>query len=260
MTDLYDDYDDDEPLPPSRRRFWTVVVAGVLVVSVAVVYGANALFSVAPSVFRSSGDPSDYAFLQMDDASGQPIRYNPCEPIRYVINRTAAPDGAVDDLETSIALFEDAMGVDFVFEGSTDEVPTPDRAIYQPDRYGADGWAPILFAWVPPERLLQPDDQALGSAGSAHVQNRNGRLVYVTGIVTFNSEAKLLPGFELGDSWGDVALHELGHVVGLAHVEDDTQVMYPDVTGGEARLGAGDLAGLERLGRPAGCVDVPAPG
>ena len=258
MTDLYD-YDDDEPLP-SRRRFWTLAVAIVLVLSIAVVYGANAFFSVAPDVFRSSGDPSDYAFLQTDPADGQPIRYNPCEPIRYVINRTAAPEGAVDDLVASIALFEEAMDVDFVFDGSTDEVPRPDRPIYQPDRYGAGNWAPILFAWVPPDRLLQPDDQAVGSAGSTYVENARGRFVYVTGVVTFNSEAKLLPGFELGGSWGDVALHELGHVVGLAHVEDDTQVMYPDVTGGEARLGSGDLAGLARLGRASGCVAVPSPG
>jgi hypothetical protein len=250
--------DEEEPLP-SRRRFWTIVIAIILVVSMGVVYGADALFSVAPSVLRSSGDPDDYAFLQVGP-DGEPIRYDPCSPIRYVVNRSSAPEGAVADLERSIELVEDAMDVDFVFDGFTDEAATPDRSLYQPDRYARDRWAPILFAWVPPQRLLQPDDQAVGAAGSAYVRNDRGRLVYVTGTVTFNSEARLLPGFELGDSWGDVALHELGHIVGLAHVDDSTQVMYPDVTGGEARLGAGDLAGLERLGRAGGCIDVPAPG
>ena len=258
MTD-FSDYDDEEEPLPSRRRFWTILIAIILVVSMGVVYGADALFNVAPSVLRSAGDPDDFAFLRTDPSSGEPVRYDPCRPIRYVINRSAAPEGAVADLERSIDLFGDAMDVDFVFEGYTDEVATRDRALHQPRRYGADRWAPILFAWVPPEELLQPDDQAVGAAGSAYVRNDRGRLVYVSGTVTFNSEARLLPGFELGDSWGDVALHELGHIVGLAHVEDSTQVMYPDVTGGEARLGAGDLAGLERIGRAGGCVDTPSP-
>lgn len=253
----YEGYDEDEL--PSRRRFWTLLVAVILVLSIAVAYGADALFSVAPSVLRSAGDPDSYAFLQTDPKSEEPVRYNPCEAIHYVINRSAAPPGAVDDLQESVRLFEEAMDVDLVFDGFTEEVASPDRHSYQPDRYGKDTWAPLLFAWVPPEDLLQPNDQAVGAAGSAAAQNRDGRLVYVTGIATFNSEAKLLPGFELGDSWGDVALHELGHIFGLAHVEDDNQVMYPDVTGGEARLGAGDLAGLERLGRGGGCLDVPEP-
>ena len=250
-----EDFDDELP---ARRSYWPVVVAAILVVSVAVAFGANAFFNVAPSVFRSAGDADEHAFLQTHP-NGGPIRYDPCSPLRYVIDRDLAPEGAVADLRDAIVLFEDAMQVDFVFEGYTDEVPSDDRAVYKPEVYSKRDWAPILFAWVPPEQLLQPDDQAVGAAGSSYVENSRGQLVYVTGMVTFNSEAKLLPGFELGDSWGDVALHELGHLVGLAHVEDDNQVMYRDVTAGEARLGAGDLEGLERLGRQAGCLEVPKP-
>ncbi len=252
------EYDDDEELP-SRGRFWVWFVTAVLVISIVAAYGANALLSVAPSVLRSSGDPEAYEFVRTDPVSREPVRYDPCSPIRYVINRDATPEGAIEDLEAAIRMFESAMEVDFVSAGETDEVARPDRRLYQPDRYGKGRWAPILFAWVPLERLLEPDDQAVGAAGSSYVTNERGSLVYVTGVVTFNSEAKLLSGFELGASWGDVALHELGHIVGLAHVGDDNQAMYPDVTGGDARLGAGDLNGLERLGRTSGCLDVPDP-
>ncbi len=257
MADL-SDYEDEEEPYPSRGRFWIWLVAAILVVSLGVAYGADALFRVAPSILRSAGEPDSYAFLH-SDPTGEPVRYNPCEPIHYVINRSAAPEGAVDDLQRAVRIFEEAMDVDLVFDGFTNEAASADRRGYQPARYGRDVWAPILFAWVPTEELLQPDDQSVGSAGSAFVQNRSGRFVYVTGVATFNSEARLLPGFDLGDSWGDVTLHELGHLFGLAHVEDDTQVMYPDVTGGSARLGAGDRAGLERLGRAGGCLDVPTP-
>jgi hypothetical protein len=255
----FDEYDDEEELP-SRGRFWIWFVAVILVLSIAIAYGANALFSVAPDVIRSSGDPDSYAFLQTDPKTGEPVRYNPCEPIRYVINRSAAPEGAIVDLQESVRIFEDAMEVELVFDGYTAEIASADRRSYQPERYGKDAWAPLLFAWVAPSDMLQPDDQAVGSAGSAYAANERGRFVYVSGIITFNAQARLLSGFELGDSWGDVALHELGHVFGLAHVEDDSQVMYPDVTGGEARLGAGDLAGLKKLGRAGGCIDTPEPG
>lgn len=255
----FEEYDDEEELS-TRPRLWIWFVAAILVVSLGIAYGANALFSVAPDVIRSSGDPDSYAFLQTDPVTGDPVRYNPCEAIHYVIDRSAAPEGAVGDLQDSIRLFEGAMDVDMVFDGFTEEVASADRRSYQPDRYGKRVWAPLLFAWVAPADLLQPDDQSVGSAGSAYAVNEQGRYVYVSGVITFNAEARLLNGFELGDSWGDVALHELGHIFGLAHVEDDTQVMYPDVTGGEARLGAGDLAGLERLGRAGGCLETPRPG
>jgi hypothetical protein len=54
-------------------------------------------------------------------------------------------------------------------------------------------------------------------------------------------------------------LHELGHVVGLDHVGDRKQVMYPLVSkSSPAKYAKGDLAGLRRLGKPAGCLQLPA--
>jgi predicted Zn-dependent protease len=56
-----------------------------------------------------------------------------------------------------------------------------------------------------------------------------------------------------------VLMHELGHVIGLDHVSDQSQIMYQTVTTKQSVFGAGDLAGLQLLGRPAGCLAVPAP-
>ncbi|MDT7539850.1 MAG: Matrixin, partial [Actinomycetota bacterium] len=52
-------------------------------------------------------------------------------------------------------------------------------------------------------------------------------------------------------------LHELGHVMGLDHPSDAHQLMaatLPNV----ASYQVGDNTGLTRLGRSAGCVNIPA--
>jgi hypothetical protein len=45
-----------------------------------------------------------------------------------------------------------------------------------------------------------------------------------------------------------IVLHELGHLVGLAHVDDDTQLMYPEAQRAVTDYADGDLTGLARLG------------
>ena len=58
-------------------------------------------------------------------------------------------------------------------------------------------------------------------------------------------------------SVGVVIMHELGHLVGLDHVNDTQMIMAPAIST-YSTWGAGDLAGLKRVGAGNGCLPTPA--
>jgi hypothetical protein len=57
-------------------------------------------------------------------------------------------------------------------------------------------------------------------------------------------------------SWKTTLLHELAHAAGLAHVSNSHQLMYPVLQRSLTSLQSGDKAGLYRLGRSAGCINL----
>jgi hypothetical protein len=199
-----------------------------------------------------------YKALWVDPESGEPVRYNACEPVRYVINPAHAPAGAVPEVHEAFEMTSEATGITFTYQGETDEPPVLLREPYQPDRYG-DRWAPVLIAWGPVIQSSQVsgEGQTIGHARSDYRLNDSGDPVYVSGFATFAPDANLAPGFG-GETRGQLFLHELGHVVGLDHIEDPTSVMNPMVGLRPAMWGGGDRAGLWSLGMGRACVDTPA--
>jgi hypothetical protein len=55
-------------------------------------------------------------------------------------------------------------------------------------------------------------------------------------------------------TWRQVMQHEMGHVLGLSHARASSQVMFGTASRTNARWGAGDLAGLHRIGASRGCL------
>ncbi len=90
---------------------------------------------------------------------------------------------------------------------------------------------------------------------------QTGHSVYVEGTVIISSAASGLPsGFGPGGD-GIVLLHLVSRLVGLGDATVQGQVMSPQaLTTGVTGLGAGDRAGLSRLGSKSGCLSVPANG
>ena len=248
--------------PPAPRSglMLAAVLTALLVVagSVMTVAVQRAQASVTGEVFAIS-DPaaaSDGWGPTYVDGQGRPARWDPCVPIHYVVQPGWIPDAGRADLAEALTRLSAASGLQFVDDGDTSEVPSTDRAAYQPDRYG-ERWAPLLIGWVPAGATdLGIGSGAQGLSLSVALPARGGPSI-VTGQVVLDASNRLAAGFGPGTTDGEVLLHELAHAVGLGHVLDATQVMYPQTTNGESQFGAGDRAGLAAVGAAAGCHPAP---
>ena len=179
-----------------------------------------------------------------------PVTYDPCSTIHLVVNDTLAPAGSDRILAEAGAAVGSATGLRLVVDGRTDEAPTRDRPLRDPVRYGR-GWSPVLVAWTTPEQVPDLKGRPVGLGGSARVVDEmSGRSTYVTGTVALDTPV-LTTILSRPDGEAEVraiVMHELGHVVGLAHVNDPRELMNADNVGQKA-FGPGDLTGLAALGR-----------
>ncbi|WP_396020545.1 matrixin family metalloprotease [Arthrobacter sp. ISL-48] len=191
---------------------------------------------------------NSYRFLAVN-SDGTPVGYSPCRPLHYVVNNDLVPAGAQHLIPEAINTVSLATGIRFVDDGATSEQPSGQRAPYQPDTYG-DRWAPLLLAWTTPEVAPQLKGKVIGTGGSTHYSYGDGPKTFVTGSLELDApqitEELAQPDGQLYAT--AVILHELGHVMGLEHVDDPTQLMYPEI-GTPDGLAAGDLNGLHELGK-----------
>ena len=190
-----------------------------------------------------------YAF-SMTHEDGSPVAFDPCRAIHYVVRRDGEPQGGHELLTSAFSQLSAATGLQFVDDGITHEAPSETRAPYQPETYG-DRWAPVLIVWSSAEEtpmLATGCSAGRGRTASGPGTTRSMRLV--SGLAVFNGGA-LGQQLATGDDSKarSVLLHELGHLVGLAHVPDPYQVMYDTNAYPLTTYRAGDLRGLEQLGR-----------
>jgi hypothetical protein len=193
-----------------------------------------------------------HRFVQMQQDGTTPVAYDPCRPVHYVMRPDHAPPGGRRIVRAAVEDVAELTGLRFVYDGTTTEAPVADREPFQPDRYG-DRWAPVLVSWAHPGEVPDLAGTVAGQAGSLALAAEDTK-VFVTGGVDLDS-GQLGALLDDGDDDGQaqaIVLHELGHLVGLDHVDDTDQLMHATSTQ-RVRFAAGDRAGLAVLGRGA-CV------
>jgi hypothetical protein len=184
------------------------------------------------------------------DQPATPVAFDPCRPIHYVINLDGSPSDGSALILDAIARVQTATGLRFVSDGTTTEPVSKERRAYQPARYGRR-WAPVLIAWSD-ENTFPPLAGYIAGVGSAQAEyGTDNRLVYVTGAVVLDRQ-QLSPASspDRGVVRATI-LHELGHLVGLDHTADRSQIMFSESEFNVRDYGDGDLRGLAQLGTQA---------
>lgn len=204
-----------------------------------------------PSVAAKS-DSKDYAFLQTQDGSDEPVTYDPCAPIHLVVNPRTIVEGGMRLLDEALDDVRAATGLTFEVDGLSDVgLPVPQSVTVD------DGqrWRPVSVHWSDPQEDEELAGDVAGRGGSTAIV-RDGRSWFVTGSVVLDGPqlAKLLKDGGGRTDVRSVILHELGHLVGLDHVDAAGQLMQPRGDGSVRSWGEGDRAGLALLG-DGPCID-----
>ena len=153
-------------------------------------------------------------------------RWPRCSTISWRYDASGAPRAGdtsmLEDLRTAFARYAKLTGLRFI-EGGDD----------------------IVVSWAD----LPRGTNAEAGAGRVDANLSSGFLRLST-----SADRPRVPGFGSAGR-GVTLLHEIGHVLGLGHVTDRAQLMYPIHTDGQSPLTPqrGDIAGLKELYAPATC-------
>lgn len=264
-----------EQREPIRNPRLSIVLAVVVIAA-----GGYIIFRPTGTASGPEDDfgPGRTAYLHKD-AAGAVTRYNPCVPLRYVVNDKDAPQGWKAALDEAVAELAKGTSMPMQFAGATAEPVAADlrgqlaqaytwpsdadgyseayqklfrRPSYQPARYGSGIWAPVLIAWAPFGKAGAGYRHSLDAVGASDVRPFEGKVAYVSGTIVLNSD---VPSPNLKATF----MHQLGHVLGLGHVGASQEVMHP-FERTQQQWGEGDFAGLKTVAPAGQCLETPAPG
>jgi len=192
-------------------------------------------------------------------------RWTPCglQPgeITYRVNHNGLPRGGLREIKRAVSMVTAATGFTFRYLGKTKVIPLKKGSGVISRN------AQVTIAYSTPRKVpsLKGPVIATTPVAAGYVGTSVYR-IFQAGVVidrTFHSR----PGFGGGrPTRGATLIHELGHAMGLDHVRDRRQMMYPAPTRFNAAYAKGDLRGLSKVGVAAGCFPgeflgraVPAP-
>lgn len=182
-----------------------------------------------------------YAFVST--TGGSPAAWDACTPIDVVVNLDRAPDNVMVEVDGTFERISSASPFRFDVIGTTSVIPDNDWPVVA--ERGERGWPPLVIAFAD-----DADTDLLSGTQAATGGGWRIGTTYVSGSVVIDTAhtGDYRRGFGPG-SLGGLLLHETLHVLGLDHVEDRSQVMFPLISAGPGELGRGDVTGLAGLVR-----------
>lgn len=184
------------------------------------------------------GTRGAYAFVATQPGTDVPVGFSPCGTVEVSVNPDRAPDGYTELVEGSLQRLTAATGLQLQLVGETGDTWS------QTARLPGD---PVVVGWADSADVPELAGDRAGMGGALVMTGRDGWSWAASGQVVLDAED--LPTREAHSAVLD---HELAHVLGLDHVDDDGELMAP-VNRGRTSFGPGDLAGLAALG----AIDCP---
>jgi hypothetical protein len=202
------------------------------------------------------GSAATYSWF-LRNSDGSPAHWATCSPIHYVTNTSRAGySGAGADIDDALGQIGRNTGLRFVHDGEVTSLPSTSWGA----RPVNGAYPPVLIGWA-----RQGETDVYGTVTTpgatlavayARFANVGGRQMYVSGSVAIHPDNLRARGIVPGHgpySVSVVLMHEFAHLIGLGHVTDTQQLMAPAISP-ITDYGAGDLAGLARLGELSGCT------
>jgi hypothetical protein len=193
-----------------------------------------------------------------EDPSG-PVAFDACRPIHYRVRVGPGPADGAALVTEALDRVSQATGLRFVDDGPVEAAPTSASFPSPNTKVDLDeAFAPAVIGWAHRDETdlwATDSEDTLGTGGQRTIMFTDGRKLAVSGFALLVPSDALADGFGPGMTVGNVLLHEVGHLVGLDHVEDRAEIM-------QARFdrsipdgwGAGDRRGLWLLGASRGCA------
>lgn len=183
---------------------------------------------------QEADKPSEFLRTDID---GNPARWNPCAPLKWKMVGAGSSDATRNTVSAAMRALMDATGLDFVYEkgGVVSELRNPP--------------ANTLVVGV---ALKNTNIRVAGTTRVKYDASLEKVIRIESATVTLNPDIFRLRARSFNFVL-PVLLHELGHAVGLSHVDDPTDIMYPKIVN-RTQYQQSDLVKLARVGVSKGCL------
>lgn len=192
-------------------------------------------------------------------SSGKAAGWDPCRTIHYIVHLGGGPANGLALIQEALRNVEAISGLHFKYEGTTNDIPqwtAPTGPV--PDVSKA--FDPVFIGWANKQQTdiwAHEGKDILGVGSPRRVVFDSGDALFVSGSVVLLPVDYLAPKFGKGATVGNVLQHEIGHLVGLDHVDSETELMAPTLTETTRDgYGPGDKQGLWSQGAQRGCASA----